>query len=84
MKDDMDPDDLGPPVTDSLREMLYPEPEALLPSAVDIPPGSCPIHGNVGFARFLMIDGNELVSDHCVRCLSRIFVALVGVLEMPE
>jgi len=81
----IDPDDNGPPMPDELRSKLFPTqtPDDQI-MAPDTPPGKCPIHGNVGFGRFMLIDSGELVSDHCVRCLSRIFTALVGVLEVPE
>ena len=80
----IDPDDNGPPIDEDLRGMLFPEVPAAEQVAVDVPPGKCPIHGNVGFGRFMMIANGELVSDHCLHCLSRVFTALVGVLEMPE
>ena len=73
-----------PEMPDELRERLFPRrPDPDEPIALDTPPGICPIHGNVGFNRFMFIVDGELHSDHCTRCLSRIFTALVGVLEMP-
>jgi len=81
----IDPDDNGPPMPEALRNKLFPprpSPDASI--ALDTPPGKCPIHGNVGFSRFMLIVDGELLSDHCTRCLSRVFTALVGVLEMPE
>ena len=81
----IDPDDNGPPMPEELRSKLFPL--RLSPNeqiALDTPPGKCPIHGNVGFSRFMLIGNGELLSDHCTRCLSRVFTALVGVLEMPE
>lgn len=80
---DADMVDDGPPIDDSLREMLYPEPEELV-APPDTPPGRCPIHGNVGFDRFLLIADGRLLSDHCVKCVSRVFTAMFGVLEIPE
>ncbi len=80
----IDPDDNGPPIDGALRGILFPEVSAEEQIAPDTPPGHCPIHGNVGFGRFMLIDSGELISDHCVKCISRIFTALVGVLEMPE
>lgn len=77
-------DDDGPELPDDLREILFGTQTAEDQVAPDTPPGYCPIHGNVGFGRFMLIDKGELVSDHCVRCVSRIFVALVGNLEMPN
>ncbi len=75
----------GPPIEDDLRELLYPEmsAESQAPKA-DTPPGRCPIHGNVGFGRFMLIADGELLSDHCVKCVSRVFTAMFGVLEIPE
>ncbi len=84
MTDDLDPDTL-PEMPDELRDKLFPpRPDPKDSIALDVPPGKCPIHGNVGFNRFMLIVNGELLSDHCTRCLSRIFTALVGVLEMPE
>ncbi len=84
----IDPDDdilLGPVIPDELRNKLFPpRPTPEDPIAPDTPPGRCPIHGNVGFNRFMLIVDGTLLSDHCTRCLSRIFTALVGELEMPE
>ncbi len=75
----------SPEMPDELRTKLFPaQSPADQVAVVDTPPGTCPIHGNVGFGRFMLIDQGELVSDHCVRCLSRVFTTLVGVLEMPE
>jgi len=74
----------SPDMPDNLREKLFPIQSPEKSVAVDTPPGHCPIHGNVGFGRFMMIDSGELISDHCVRCLSRVFTALVGVLEIEE
>ena len=75
----------GPPIDDELRAMLFPEKTAEEQIAQDTPPGRCPIHGRVGFGRFMLIDqGGKLLSDHCVKCVSRVFVAMFGVLEMPE
>lgn len=74
-----------PEMPDELRAKLFPpRPTPNDSIARDTPPGKCPIHGNVGFSRFMLIVDGELLSDHCTRCLSRIFTALVGVLEMPE
>ncbi len=81
----IDPDDNGPPMPEELRHKLFPpRPTPENSIARDTPPGKCPIHGNVGFSRFMLIVDGELLSDHCTRCLSRIFTALVGELEMPE
>lgn len=81
----IDPDDNGPPMPEQLRTKLYPPLTATEEQiALDTPPGRCPIHGNVGFNRFMLIVDGELLSDHCTRCISRIFTALVGVVEMPE
>lgn len=75
----------GPPIEDDLRDLLFPEVSAEEQSGVkDIPPGRCPIHGLVGFNRFLLIADGQLLSDHCVKCVSRVFTAMFGVLEMPE
>ena len=74
-----------PEIPQELRDKLFPprpSPEDSI--ALDTPPGSCPIHGDVGFSRFMLIADGELLSDHCTQCLSRVFTALVGVLEMPE
>lgn len=76
--------DNGPEMPDELRAKLFPEQTADEQIARDTPPGKCPIHGNVGFSRFMLIVDGELLSDHCTRCLSRIFTALVGTLEMPK
>lgn len=73
-----------PEMPDELREKLFPSLSPADSIAQDTPPGKCPIHGNVGFSRFMLIVDGELLSDHCTRCLSRVFTALVGVLEMPE
>ena len=75
---------ITPEIPDELRTKLFPDVTAEHMIADRTPPGKCPIHGEVGFGRFMLLDSGELVSDHCVRCLSRIFTALVGVLEMPE
>jgi len=32
----------------------------------------------------MLIADGELLSDHCVKCVSRVFTAMFGVLEMPE
>ena len=76
-----------PKMPEELRSKLFP-PRAAVEDSIaipmDTPPGKCPIHGNVGFSRFMLIVDGELLSDHCTRCLSRVFTALVGVLEMPE
>ena len=73
-----------PEMPDTLHAKLFPvlPPEDQV--ARDTPPGNCPIHGNVGFSRFILIVDGEILSDHCTRCLSRVFTALVGVLKMPE
>ncbi len=74
-----------PEIPQELRDKLFPpHPDPATVIALDTPPGTCPIHGNVGFNRFMFIIDGELHSDHCTKCLSRIFTALVGVLEMPE
>lgn len=80
----IDPDDNGPPMPEELRHKLFPQQTPEEQIARDTPPGKCPIHGNVGFSRFMLIVDGALLSDHCTRCLSRIFTALVGELEMPE
>ncbi len=81
----IDPDDNGPPLAEELRNKLFPpRPEPGEQITLDTPPGNCPIHGNVGFSRFILIVDGEILSDHCTRCLSRVFTALVGVLKMPE
>ena len=74
----------GPVMPEELRSKLFPLLSPGEQIALDTPPGKCPIHGNVGFSRFMLIVDGELLSDHCTRCLSRVFTALVGVLEMPE
>lgn len=80
----IDAEDQGPPIDDSLREMLFPEATAADQVVQDTPPGRCPIHGDVGFGRFMLIDKGELLSDHCIKCVSRVFTAMFGVLEIPE
>ncbi len=74
-----------PEIPQELRDKLFP-PQPTLDTSItkDTPPGKCPVHGYVGFNRFMLIVDGELYSDHCTRCLSRIFTALVGVLEMPD
>lgn len=85
MSNDDAPPIQPPDMPDALREKLFPEKPAEemveLPKA---PPGRCKIHGEVGFGRFMLIDTGKLISDHCVRCLSRVFTEAVGVLEVPE
>ena len=73
-----------PDMPDELRAKLFALQTAADQITRDTPPGKCPIHGNVGFSRFMLIVDREVLSDHCTRCLSRVFTALIGVLKMPE
>lgn len=80
-------DDIAPrpDMPDALRDKLFPEiPAAEMVEHPPAPPGKCKIHGDVGYGRFMLIDTGELISDHCVHCLSKVFTELVGVLEVPE
>ena len=80
-----DSNQVRPDMPDKLRDKLFPaKPAEEMVEFPSAPPGKCKIHGEVGFGRFMLIDSGELVSDHCVRCLSKAFTELVGVLEMPE
>jgi len=80
-KDDETP---RPEIPDNLKPFLSPEkpPEEM----VELPhlPGKCPIHGEVGFGRFIMHDRGKIISEHCAQCMSRILTALVGILEYDE
>jgi len=73
-----------PEIPDHLEKLLTadkpPEDQVELPDL----PGKCPIHGDIGFGRFIMHDRGKIISEHCAQCLSRIFTALVGVLEYDE
>ena len=78
------PEDQLPEMPEELRTKLFPAGKPEDQVTAFTPKGKCEIHGEVGFGRFMLIDSGELISDHCVRCLSRVFTALVGVLEVPE
>ncbi len=81
--DDVDPN--KPEVPEHLKDLLIPEKPAedyVVPLAA--PPGHCKIHGDIGWKRYLLIADGEIVSQHCMLCVSRIFTALVGDLNEPE
>lgn len=48
----------------------------------DKPPGTpdcyCWKHGNIGSATMLMIVGGQILSNHCLYCLSELLTATVG------
>ena len=91
----IDPKDLPmkkvetPEITDSLRAILDRGVENINQALAEIPQpkGRCSIHGNVGHARMICFDpsaendSDKIISEHCMHCLSRVFTALVGVLE---
>ena len=76
-------------IPDSLRDMIMTDPTPADQLGVHpVPEGYCSIHGKVGWARMVLYDHDpttftepNVVSEHCVYCLSRVFVALVGVLK---
>ncbi len=80
----IDPDDDGPKISDDLRGKLFPEnpPEQM----IEVPslPGECPIHGKVGFARFILHDTGKILSEHCAKCVSKVLIAIVGELVYPD
>ncbi len=78
-------------IPDSLRDMIMtdPTPDKLI--AIPAPKGYCTIHGKVGWARMVLYDHDptafgepNVVSEHCVYCLSRIFTALLGTLKYDK
>ncbi len=73
-----------PEIPESLKAYLVketpPEDQVELPDL----PGKCPIHGEIGFGRFIMHDRGKIISEHCAQCMSRVFTALVGILEYDE
>lgn len=74
-----------PALPEHLKEILAkPEPKAQDQlQQIDIP-GECRIHGKVGFARFILHDNGEILSEYCSKCLSRIMSALIGELQYPD
>ena len=88
-EEDLAPEELEIP--DSLRKILIPEGEPESQIAHTVPKGRCPIHGEVGWARMVLFNPDptftkpaEVISEHCMHCMSRIFTDLVGVLEYDE
>ncbi len=79
-------------IPDSLRDLIMVKnstPDKLVAHAT--PKGYCSVHGKVGWARMVFYDHNpttfespSIVSEHCVYCLSRIFIALIGKLKYDD
>jgi len=76
-------------IPEKLRKILASQPEKLV--AVETPKGYCRIHGKVGWARMVLYDHDptstdapKMVSEHCVYCLSRVFVACAGKLKYDK
>lgn len=72
-----------PPLPEHLKAILgKPEakPEDQLPSI----PGECPIHGEVGFSRFILHNNGDIVAEYCSKCLAKVLSALIGELTYPE
>ncbi len=89
---DTDPKKAGLEIPESLRKMIIPDKTASEHQiAIEVPKGYCRIHGKVGWARMVLYDHDptsftapSVVSEHCVYCLSRVFIALVGKLDYDE
>ena len=74
-----------PPLPKHLKEILAkpePKPQDQL-EQIKIP-GECAVHGKVGFARFILHDNGEILSEFCSKCLSKIMTALIGELTYPD
>lgn len=78
-------------IPDSLKEMIMKDPTPDKLVAIQAPGGYCQTHGKVGWARMVLYDHDptafsepHVVSEHCVYCLSRVFIALVGTLKYDK
>ena len=74
-----------PPLPEHLKAILAksePKPQDQLPSP-NIP-GECRIHGRVGFARFILHDGGDILAEYCSKCLAKVMSALMDELTYPD
>ena len=78
-------------IPESLRKMLMPDEDPTKMIGIEEPKGYCSVHGRIAWARMALYDHDptsskqpELISEHCVYCLSRIFTALVGRIKYDD
>ncbi len=75
-----------PPLPDHLKEILAKKPEGKPQDQLELPniPGECKVHGNVGFARFILHDTGEIIAEYCSHCLKKVMTAVIGELTYPD
>lgn len=73
-----------PEIPDSLKHILIPDQKPVEMLEPPTLPGTCPIHGEVGFGRFILHDSGEILAEYCARCLQRVLSAIIPELQYDE
>lgn len=73
-----------PEIPDSLKKILIsddnPRDQIEMPNL----PGQCPIHGEVGFGRFILHDAGEILAEYCAKCLQKVLSAILPELTYDD
>ena len=74
-----DPLKIDPEVQKALDETAK-----VLGETENLPDFYCPKHGNIGLSTMILATDGEIISNHCVRCISELLKATVGEVVPPE